>query len=200
MLSVCREVGRKTGNGSVTGYKPGSQLAFAARRRLVVASRAMETLKALQLEAIRALRDVLRDPEAKPDVRLRAAEALLRAEPDTVPSGQGATLDATDDELLAAARGVHPREKGPAVPAAETVPSDARTDHATALREAAERDSRLEGTQRGPAISNPGGGTQRGPAKCDPPGLALPKRGKLKPKVDRQISVDNTPRVPDPWE
>jgi hypothetical protein len=158
----------------------------------MVVSRAMESLKALQAEAIRALRDVLRDPEAKPDVRLRAAEALLRAEADVVPVGTGAALSVTDDELLAAARGVHPREKGPAVPAAETVPSDALTDRP-------EPDVQIpaRGTQRGPAISKPARGTQNGPAKCDPPGLALPKRGKMKPKVDRQISVDNTP---EPWE
>ena len=159
----------------------------------------METLQTLQAEAIRALRDVLRDPDAKPDTRLRAAEALLRAEPSAAPVGKAALEAATDEELLAAARGVHPREKGPAVPAAETVPSDTLTLLAQPV-------SRHGGDPKGTRDLETAGGTQNGPAKCDPPGLALPKRGKLKPALDRQISLDNTPRdsgptpTPEPWE
>ena len=152
----------------------------------------METLQTLHDEAIRALRDVLRDPDTKPDTRLRAAEALLRAGPSAVPTGTAATLAATDDELLAVARGVHPREKGPAVPAAETVPSDTPTLLARPV-------SRHGGDPKGTRDLETAGGTQNGPAKCDPPGLVTPKRGKLKPALDRQIWLDNTP-TPEPWE
>lgn len=77
--------------------------------------------------ALRALREALADGAAKPAERVRAAEALLRAEADSLALAADA-LDATDAELLAIARGQEggtPPERGPTVPSAGAVPSSA---------------------------------------------------------------------------
>lgn len=75
--------------------------------------------------ALRALREALQDPATKPADRLRAAEAMLRAERDG-PGGEGADVLALDDaSLLLIAKGGTPPEKGPAGTSAATVPSRA---------------------------------------------------------------------------
>ena len=77
--------------------------------------------------ALRALREALAAPDARPAERVRAAEALLRAEADSLALAAD-VLDATDAELLAIARGEEggtPPERGPTVPAAVAVPSSA---------------------------------------------------------------------------
>ena len=80
---------------------------------------------ALRADAVAALARVLRAPDAKPADALRAAELLLR--PDTLAATGGSrdATDATDAELLDLARGVGGPERGPAVPATESVPSHA---------------------------------------------------------------------------
>jgi hypothetical protein len=170
-----------------------------------------DTLETLRDEAMRAVARVLRAADAKPETLLRAAEVILRQAPDA-PSTAPIASRLTDRELLALARGEEggtPPKRGPRDSSAGAVPSATSevdppglvtpTRVAEGPKRAAPDVSREppKGTQRGPAKRKPAGGTQKGPAKCDPPGLALPKRGKMKLKVDRQISVNDTP---EPWE
>lgn len=156
-------------------------------------------IPSLQREALRAMARVLRAPDAKPDTLLRAAEAIMRAEPiAATPNARSAAL--SDQDLLAIAHGVHPPKMGPTVPSAGAVPSDAPTvvpptPPGLALP--------AEGTQRGPiSSSTPGGPTsisqiaKRGP-KTDPP------IANGAPQVASQIKIDDTPSAPAPlmpWE
>lgn len=55
--------------------------------------------------AIAALRRTLTDPDAKPADKLRAAGEVIRLEADQRAAGLDDTLDASDEELLAIARG-----------------------------------------------------------------------------------------------
>jgi hypothetical protein len=171
-------------------------------------------LDSLRREALRAMARVLRAPDAKPDTLLRAAEAIMRAEP--IASTQGArTAALSDQDLLLIAKGVHPPKMGPMVPSAGSVPSDAPTVDPPGLvvpRETPSSDAvkaaflsaaaetaaeRPKGTQKGPAASSPPGGptsisqiAKRGP-KTDPP-IATPA-----PRLASQIKIDDTPS---PWE
>lgn len=77
--------------------------------------------------ALSALRDALRDSDAKPAERVRAAEALLRAQADNLAEAAD-MLDATDAELLAIARGETggtPPNRGPSDSRSAAVPSSA---------------------------------------------------------------------------
>lgn len=158
-------------------------------------------IPSLQREALRAMARVLRATDAKPDTLLRAAEAIMRAEPiQATPNARRAAL--SDQDLLAIAQGmgVHPPEKGPVVPSAGAVPSDAPTvDPPTPPGLVLP----AKGTQRGPiSPSTPGGPTsisqiaKRGP-KTDPP------IANGAPQVASQIKIDDTPSAPAPlmpWE
>jgi hypothetical protein len=171
-------------------------------------------LDSLRREALRAMARILRATDAKPDTLLRAAEAIMRAEP--IAATQGARRSAlSDQDLLSIAQGVHPPKMGPTVPSADSVPSDAPTVDPPGLvvpRETPSSDAvkaaflsaaaetaaeRPKGTQRGPvSTGTPGGPTsisqiaKRGP-KTDPP-IAAPA-----PQVASQIKIDDTPM---PWE
>lgn len=143
----------------------------------------------LRRDAVRALADVLRAPDAKPADVLRAAELVLRETPSAPPVGGSQVSSLDDAALLALARGDTPREKGPAVPAADSVPSHTPTPHLPT-----------------PTVN----WGSEGP-KTDPPKVIAPGGG---PKKDPRISVlfaggpktdplDATPppvHIPDPWE
>lgn len=88
----------------------------------------MAELDRLRADAVAALGEVLRDPGAKPADRLRAAEAILRADRDGLaPTGDAYEL--ADQALLAIAReGGTPPERGPAESRAAAVPSHAVGD------------------------------------------------------------------------
>lgn len=171
---------------------------------------------AVRDEAIELLASIMRDASQSAAARQRAAEAILRADSAT-PTPTGATLDATDDELLALARGearvgegVHPREKGPAVPGAESVPSHAPTaypDSGSAYPDSRGAYPDSGGPKEDPRTGIPGGPPANGGPKEDPPakrGRGRPRKAENEPKmgpaVDRQISLSNTPRTPEPWE
>ena len=150
--------------------------------------------------ALKVLRDTL--TSGKPADRVRAAQLLL--EHDAPGARQADALALSDDELLRIARGVHPRERGPAVPADDSVPSDAPTVHPefTRPRALGEPPMVLGGSL--PNIALP-----RGP-KEDPRNGIGPGRSiwgpiaKKDPPVASQIEIDNTPptpeREPEPWE
>lgn len=154
-----------------------------------------ETMDALRAEAVRALGDVLRAPGAKPADRLRAAEAILRAERDGLaPTGELHEL--ADQVLMAIARGEGgtPPEMGPTVPRAGAVPSHAGTDRPCtchpddnppvpcpkryALDECrraalgAPVDNSVDNSL--PGLRLPADGTRNGPAKSDVPPAGNP--------------------------
>jgi hypothetical protein len=150
--------------------------------------------------ALQVLRDTLNGAGVKPADRVRAAQLLL--EHDAPGARQADALALSDDELLRIARGVHPRERGPAVPADDSVPSDAPTEnpespYAVRLPGGAPKRTRdprtvLGGPKEDPQNGNGPGRSIWGPiAKKDPP-------------VASQIEIDNTPptpeREPEPWE
>ena len=161
-------------------------------------------LDSLRREALRAMARVLRAPDAKPDTLLRAAEAIMRAEP--IAATQGArTAALSDQDLLLIAKGGTPPEMGPMAPSAGSVPSDAPTERPrTPTRSAPGGEGEppglvrpAKGTQKGPAATSPPGGptsisqiAKRGP-KTDPP-IATPA-----PQLASQIKIDDTPS---PWE
>ena len=181
-------------------------------------------LVSLRREALRAMTRVLRAPDAKPDTLLRAAEAIMRAEP--IAATQGArTAALSDQDLLLIAKGGTPREMGPMVPSADSVPSDAPTERPqTPTRsapggEGAKRSAPGgEGAKRSapggegepPGLVRPAKGTQKGPAASSPPGgpTSISQIAKRGPKTDppiatpaprlaSQIKIDDTPS---PWE
>lgn len=78
--------------------------------------------------AMRVLRDTLRDGQAKAADRVRAAQLML--EHDVARKADGTALAATDQELLAIARGEggEPTAMGPAGTRAVSVPSEAPTE------------------------------------------------------------------------
>lgn len=119
--------------------------------------------------ALRALRDALQDSDAKPAERVRAAEALLRAEAASLAEAAD-LLEATDAELLAIARGetgATPREMGPAVPAAESVPSGAPAERPTLT--ATSNPFLRRGPKTDPPLATPGGPIPLEGPKTDPP-------------------------------
>jgi hypothetical protein len=132
-------------------------------------------------DALAALTDVLRAPDAKPADRLRAAEALLRAHGEGLaPTGDAYEL--SDQDLMRLARGEEggtPPEMGPAVPTAGAVPSHADAEQSPTLpglrlpakrEEAAGDTSKAKGTQNGPAKSDP-------PPAGNPFLVRVPKKG-----------------------
>jgi len=64
--------------------------------------------------ALDTFRTVLRDQNAKATDKIRAAEGILKLDADEKDKGLGNVLDASDEELLARARGTH--EKTPIDP------------------------------------------------------------------------------------
>jgi hypothetical protein len=134
----------------------------------------------LRTEAIEALGDVLRAPDAKPADRLRAAEAILRS----ASSGDlpGAGLDTlTDEALLLIARGEEggtPRERGPNAPRAAAVPSQADEERPPLPNLIVPSNPLLRrGPKEDPQIATPPGGP-----KTDPP-IRRP-RGRPRKEVD----------------
>jgi len=73
--------------------------------------------------ALRTLREALQDPATRPADRLRAAEAILRAD-SASPDATADTDELSDQALLLIARGGGtPPERGPNGPPADAVPS-----------------------------------------------------------------------------
>lgn len=147
--------------------------------------------------ALRALRDTLADGAARPAERVRAAEALLRAQADDL--GQAADLlEASDHELLALARGETggtPPNRGPGDSGAAAVPS-----HAVQVPAAM-------GPKEDPLLANGGGPLAlptpltatrnpflvRGPKKD-------PAKGNMPPAVSAQFDPKGqNGHDPDPW-
>lgn len=60
--------------------------------------------------ALQTFKDVLQDGSAKPADRLRAAEGVMKLQQDEADKGMGDVLDASDEELLARARGTHGKD------------------------------------------------------------------------------------------
>jgi hypothetical protein len=78
-------------------------------------------------DAIAFLRGIMDDDQARKADRIKAAEAILRAD-SAAPSAPGALHDLDDGELLARARGVEeggiPPREGPKAPGVAAVPSN----------------------------------------------------------------------------
>ena len=132
--------------------------------------------------ALRALRETLGAPSAKPSDRVRAAEAILRLARGDGP-GAGELAELTDDALLLIARGHEggtPPKRGPTVPALETVPSHAVQPPGLALPADGGKAKR-EGGQANPFMRR---GPKEDPPRPAPRGVPLA----MGPKED-----------PDPW-
>ena len=129
--------------------------------------------------ALRALRDALTSGDAKPAERVRAAEALLRAEADNLAETAD-FLAATDAELLAIARGEEggtPPERGPGDSSSAAVPSHAIQVPTPLL------------ASSNPFMKKAIGGPKTDPAKGDPP-----------PAISGQFDHDGqNGHDPDPW-
>lgn len=178
-------------------------------------------------DALEALSEVLRAPDAKPADRLRAAEALLRAHSEGLaPTGDVHELSDLDLARIARGEGGTPPEMGPVVPSAGAVPSHADENHSPisppGLR--LPQSATGEGPKTDPRIATPPGrpakGTQNGPAKSDPPPagnpflVRPPKKGHkdtkgtqnepanlgLAPALFAPSSEIGQDRVPEPWE
>lgn len=144
--------------------------------------------------ALRTLREALQDPATRPADRLRAAEAILRA--DSAAPAATADTDALDDQalLLIARGGGTPPEMGPAGTSAGAVPSRAPA-HPISLEPDAPRETQpanpflRRGPKEDPSFRVPGGIPLAMGPKEDPPfrvpgGIPLA----MGPKED-----------PDPW-
>lgn len=152
--------------------------------------------------ALRALRAALESSDARPADRVRAAEALLRAEADAL--GQEADLlEATDAELLALARGetggTHPL-MGPVTPPAAAVPSHAVQvpSAGPATREADVPRGTNPFLQRGPK-EDPAKGLPRGAPSGEGP-KTDPAKGNMPPPISLQFDPSSeNGQDPDPW-
>lgn len=149
----------------------------------------MSTLEdAARAAALAVLRETLN--AARPADRLRAAEAILRVTGNATGATRGADLaELSDQALLEIARGVHPREMGPAESRAVAVPSHAHTEQSSRF---ANPEYTAQGTQNGPANSD-----------TPPPGLVTPDNPFLKrrPKGPKEDPAREAPRgEPEPWE
>lgn len=157
--------------------------------------------------ALRALRETLASGAARPAERVRAAEALLRAEADDL--GQAADmLEATDAELLALARGetgVHHQLMGPVTPPSVAVPSHAVQPPGLVLpaQSIGHGDERNRGQanpflKRGPKEDPAKGHTRGAPSgegpKTDP--AIRDTRGAVSGQFE---SVPENGQDPDPW-
>lgn len=168
--------------------------------------------------AMRALREALRDADATPAERVRAAEALLRAQAEEL----GETADflaATDAELLALARGETggtPPERGPSDSSAGAVPSSAvqvpsagpatRGAHAATCGEQTAEGASM-GPKEDPLLANGGGPPSPLTATSNPflqRALRGPKKDPAKGNMPPANSGQFDPKGqnghdPDPW-
>lgn len=125
----------------------------------------------LRAAAVAALGEVLQAPGAKPADRLRAAEAILRAERDGLaPTGELHELADQALVLIARGEGGTPPEMGPTVPGAGAVPSHAHTDPAQPSEPPV--DNSVDNSP--PGLRLPADGTRNGPAKSDVPPAGNP--------------------------
>lgn len=154
--------------------------------------------------AMRALRDALRDADATPAERVRAAEALLRAQAEELDETAD-FLAATDAELLALARGETggtPPERGPSDSSSGAVPSSA-VQVPTAM-----------GPKEDPLLANGGGPLANGGGPASPltatsnpflqRALRGPKKDPAKGNMPPAVSAQFDPKGqnghdPDPW-
>jgi hypothetical protein len=159
----------------------------------------------LKRDALRAVREVLDAPDAKPADRLRAAEVVARLE--ATRTGRIALHELGDLELLAIARGEGgtPRKGDPETPSAGAVPSDtdehpneriakgderiAKGDERTATSVPRETPPPADGEGPNPFLIRKKGpdGTQKGPAISGGP-LA---------QIASEVRIGHDP---EPWE
>jgi hypothetical protein len=142
--------------------------------------------------ALNALRDTLRAVDVRPSDRVRAAEAILRLAQGNGP-GASDLIELSDDALLLIARGEGgtPPERGPTVPALETVPSDAVQPPGLALP--AKRDGLKYGAD------GIGHGDERNRGQANPFMQRGPKEDPA-PKAPRGVPLAMGPKEdPDPW-
>lgn len=158
--------------------------------------------------AMRALREALRDVGATPAERVRAAEALLRAQAEEL----GDTADflaATDAELLALARGETGGETGGTPP--ERGPSDSS---AGAVPSSAVQVPAAMGPKEDPLLADGGGPLANGGGPASPltatsnpflqRALRGPKKDPAKGNMPPAVSAQFDPKGqnghdPDPW-
>jgi hypothetical protein len=171
-------------------------------------------------EALRVLREAMRDSDARPADRVRAAQLMLEHD-SARPGANGALHDATDQELLRIARGNAPRGDspplmGPAGNSAVAVPSDARKEpRATPTAPTAGGVELAEPAGPDALGRTPGVFLRRGPKEDPPPKAPTPrpvsqrgpKTDPQKAKMDLPVSVqfDSPPRngetpALEPWE
>lgn len=148
--------------------------------------------------ALAYLQTVLDDPGALRSDRQRAAEAILRAEPQALKGLRGATAALTDAELEAAARGEGgtPPERGPATGVTETGPIRERSSIFGAPTPFPQRDppGRLRQGAPPPGLREKGpiaGGPRPGTPPPGPPAAApRGRRAKMKPgKTENETSI-----------
>jgi hypothetical protein len=147
-------------------------------------------LAGLQQETLRVMREVLRDNQATSAERLRAGEAILRAEQPAVPGAQGQVLGLDDAALLAIAReGGTPPQMGPVTSRAGAVPSHAPTVVSEIQTPSAERvtpDAPDVPRETNPFLIRPAKGTQLGlPNRILPGG----------PKLGVPLTATPTPHI-----
>jgi hypothetical protein len=160
----------------------------------------MADLDTLKADAVRALGDVLRNAGAKPADRLRAAEAILRAERDGL-AAVGELNELSDQALLLIAHeGGTPPKRGPAGTSAETVPSHAGKVPPSSLGSGV-TGAGVTGAGSNIPLLSPGAG-------AEPPGIVRPANPFMQrgPKEDPGLRVpggiplEMGPKEdPDPW-
>jgi hypothetical protein len=164
-------------------------------------------LVGLQQDALRVMREVLRDPDASSAERLRAGEAIMRAElSPTGASAQGQALGLDDQALLAIARGADgegrtvggtPPLMGPVTSRAGAVPSHAPTVVSEIQTPSAERvtpDAPDVPRETNPFLIRPAKGTQLGlPNRILPggPKLGVPLTATPTPHIASDGQIDD---------
>jgi hypothetical protein len=142
------------------------------------------------------LRAALRDGDATPADRIRAAQLLLAA--GDAPAAIGDALAADDQELLRIARGDSPPREGPAHPGQFSVPSEAQGEFARG-------DVPGYDAPYATGSDSPGAGGTRGKGdpKEDPFGrkpMSELLKGTQKRTHNLQSAPKNAQNEVDPWE
>ena len=152
----------------------------------------------LRAAAVQALGDVLRDKNAKPADRLRAAEAILRADREGLAPPSDVN-ELTDEALLLIAReGGTPPKRGPAESRSGAVPSHAHAEQLPATRSASAPAATSGGVEL-PGLVTPDNpfmrrGPKEDPSQRAPRGVPSAKGPAMGPKEDPAQEG-----APEPW-